>query len=216
MARKTKQQYNRKKLILTLLGIFLVCLTAIAEINIFYYGFSFKPQKSDVIIVLGCAVYGDEPSLSLEARLKKAYELYKEGFAKKIIVSGGRGFGEYTTEASVMKKYLVKLGVPAKSIFMEGNSSNTKENLKLSKVIMKKHNFKTALIVSNYFHLYRASMLAHDLDISATFARAPMPKSAVVYIFSNPREILSLVKYYLLASFDRIIPSTFSVIVKIF
>jgi uncharacterized SAM-binding protein YcdF (DUF218 family) len=201
MAKGKGENYNRKKIVINLTIILFVCLSIIIEVNIVYWGFKHKPQKADVIVVLGCAVWGQEPSPALKERIDKASELYQKGYAERIIASGGRGYGEELSEAATIKKMLVKRGIPKKNIIEENNSTNTVENLKFSKQIMKKQNFDTAIIVTNYFHMYRASMITHDLSMTASFAKAPMPKSPAYIITSNIREVLSLVKYFTLQIF---------------
>ena len=53
-----------------------------------------RPSQStyDAIIVLGCRVQPDgTPSLALQARTRKAVELYNAGYADRIILTGGIG-----------------------------------------------------------------------------------------------------------------------------
>lgn len=201
MAKGKGENYNRKKIIINLTIILFVCLSIIIEVNIVYWGFKHKPQKADVIIVLGCSVWGQEPSPALKERIDKAFELYQKGYAEKIIASGGRGYDEEISEAAMIKKMLVKRGIPKKNIIEENDSTNTVENLKFSQQIMQKQKFDTAIIVTNYFHMYRASMITHDLNITASFGKAPMPQSPAYIITSNIREVLSIVKYFTLQIF---------------
>ena len=204
MAKNKGTNDNRKRIVINLAIVFFVCLAIIIEVNIFYWGFKHTPQKADAIIVLGCSVWGEEPSPTLKERIAKAYELYQQGYAKKIIASGGKGFGEEISEPAARKRRRGKRGVPQNNIIEETNSTNTVENLKFSKQIMKKEKFDNAIIVTNYFHMYRASMIAHDLKITASFSKAPMPKSLIYTITSNIREILSLLKYFTLQLFSEL------------
>lgn len=175
-----------------------ICLITIIEINIFHKGFNTKPQKADVIIILGCAVWKDVPSPALYERIYKAYELYKEGYAKKIIATGAQGEGENITEAKAIKKQLIRLGINASDIIEEDKSSNTVENIKFSKRIMQKNGLKKCIIVTNYFHIYRSSMISLDSKLDATFAKAKMPDSIPYLFSSNIKELLSVIKYYFL------------------
>lgn len=195
---------NQKELIAAMLVILFICLTAVIEINIFYKGFNSHPQKSDVIIVLGCAVWNDVPSPALYERIYKAFELYRDGYAQKIIATGAQGEGENLTEAAAIKKQLIRLGVKARDIIEEDKSTDTIENLRYAKRIMQKNNFRKSIVVTNYFHIYRSSMISSDLKIDATFAKARMPDSIPYLISSNIKEILSVIKYYFLSIMEHL------------
>src|ERR671929_220527 len=61
----------------------------------------------DAIIVLGAAQYNGRPSPVLRARLDHALALYRDGLAPLVIVTGGVGRGDTTSEAIVGRRYLV-------------------------------------------------------------------------------------------------------------
>lgn len=148
--------------------VILICV--ILEASVIYFGQTSKGEKSDCIVVLGCSVFGKEPSPFLKTRLNEGLRLYKEDYAKYIIVSGGQGPGEEISEAEAMKEYLVSKGVPEDKIIKEENSFNTRENLHNSKKVMDENKFKNAIIVSNRYHLKRASILAKYENIDASFS----------------------------------------------
>ena len=86
--------------------------------------------------------------------------LYKEGYVKKIIISGGSGSltKTYSTEALEIKKILVHAEVPATDILYEDRSRNTYENAKFTKELLKKHpELKKLLLVTSAFHIRRAA-----------------------------------------------------------
>ena len=128
-----------------------------------------KPVKSDVIIILGCRVNGTQASEFLARRVDVGANLYKQGFADNIIVSGGMGDKEDISEAECMKNILIKSGIDSNKIILEDESRNTSENIKFSSKIMKKLNYKNAIIVSNNFHLRRTKILTKKNNLKATF-----------------------------------------------
>lgn len=195
---------RKKQLLLAMVIILFICFVTIIEINIFYKGFNSHPQKAEVIIVLGCSVWRDVPSPALYERIYKTFELYRDGYAKKIIATGAKGEGENITEASAIRKQLIKLGVREEDIIEENKSTNTVENLKFAKKIMQKKGFKSSIIITNYFHIYRCSMISDDIKIKSSFAKANMPDSIPYLIFSNIKEVLSVIKYYILSASGRI------------
>jgi len=180
-----------KKFVKGISALFLLfmIITMIIEIEILIFAYTAKPVKSDAIIVLGCAVYGDNPSPFFQARLDEALRLYKNGYANYIIVSGGKGPGELISEARAGKDYLTGKGIPEDVILMENSSFSTYENLYFSKKIMHMESLKTAIIVSNKFHLKRASLIAKRVGIDASFSGVFVGRYLLNEIYGYIREI---------------------------
>ena len=179
-----------------LLGMLLTAL--LVEIPIIAYGQFSQPQKSEVMIVLGSRVIGREPGLMLTPRLNEALRLYRLGYAPLIIVSGGQGYDEVDSEATIMKEYLVREGVPTASILIEDQSLSTRENLINSQRIMARENLTQALIVSNRSHICRSLLWSWRLGLSASAAPAPMAPGWLPALRQYAREgagLLSLVVF---------------------
>lgn len=87
---------------------------------------------------------------------------------KKVIVSGGAVVGT-TSEAQIMKNYLIEHGIEPNRILVENESRDTVENLKFTKKIMEREGFKSCVIVSNSFHMRRIKMIAQSVGIMATY-----------------------------------------------
>jgi len=118
----------------------------------------------DCIFVLGCGVRPDgTPSGMLEDRLKRATELYRAGFARKIIMSGDHGTKGYD-EVNTMRSYALNCGIPAEDIFMDHAGFSTYESIYRAKEIFC---VKSMLIVTQEYHLYRALYIAKRLGIDA-------------------------------------------------
>ncbi|MBV7272999.1 YdcF family protein [Clostridiaceae bacterium UIB06] len=165
--------------------------------SVIYFGQNVRPQKSDCIIVLGCKVYGTTPSPFLTSRLEHAIELYEQGYGNYIIVSGGQGAGESISEAESMKRYLVSKGIKTNHIIAEDKSMTTMENLSNSKKLMERNNFKTALIVSNKYHLKRASLIALYCKINASYSGVFVKEYKSHEVAGYLREVPALIKFYL-------------------
>lgn len=116
----------------------------------------------DAVIVLGAAVHGKTPSLTLKKRLDKTVEYHKQNPNVIIVVSGGKGAQEDITEAEAMKNYLVSNGVPENKIIEEGNSTSTTENFKFSKEILDGHfnGDYTVCFITNEYHIFRSLLCA--------------------------------------------------------
>ena len=71
------------------------------------------------IVVLGAAQYVGRPSPVLRARLDHAIALWRRGLAPIMIVTGGTGRGDTTSEAAVSQRYVAQRGVPVQAVLLE-------------------------------------------------------------------------------------------------
>lgn len=123
-----------------------------------------KLEDVDCIIVLGCYVNEDgTPGKILTDRLETAVELYKNGVAPKIIMSGDHSSDEYNEVAS-MKRYAVEAGVPSEDVFMDHAGFSTYETMYRAKEVF---SAKKAVIVTQEYHLYRSVYIAEKLGMKA-------------------------------------------------
>lgn len=129
-------------------------------------------EECDVVIVLGAAVHGDEPSLTLTKRLDKAIDCLNANENAVCIVSGGMGNEENISEAQAMENYLISGGIDKSRILKEDKATTTRENFKYSKEIADEH-FKyydkdyKAVFVTSEFHIARAQELAKKEGVEA-------------------------------------------------
>ncbi|SDE89730.1 Uncharacterized SAM-binding protein YcdF, DUF218 family [Fontibacillus panacisegetis] len=150
---------------------------------------------ADAGILLGAAMWGDQPSPGLEERLQLSLKDYRDGKFQVFILTGGLDRPEYRyTEAEGMAIYLEAHGVPRDKILLENKATSTYENLKFSKKIMEEHGLKTALIMTHTYHGNRAleisQMLGYSdpkLSLTETKVLKPTQKTA--------REILAYTKW---------------------
>lgn len=124
-----------------------------------FSGFRQTPlEEVEYLIVLGAHVRDGRPSNVLVKRLDAAYAYAAEHEEVTIIVSGGQGGNETTTEASAMAAYLEEKGISRERIILEEKSTNTSENLSFSKEYVE--DGSRVAVVSNNFHIFRAVNLA--------------------------------------------------------
>ncbi len=128
-----------------------------------------KEAQRDYLIVLGAAVNGNDPSLTLIRRLQGALD-YLETYPESVaIVSGGMGPGENITEAQAMFDWLCRQGVDSSRIIMEPQATSTEENLRYSFDIIRARGDEPqghVAIVSSAYHLYRAKTMAQHLGVT--------------------------------------------------
>jgi uncharacterized SAM-binding protein YcdF (DUF218 family) len=157
-------------------------------------GMNAVPPKQATVVVLGSKVSGRVPSADLRVRIEAAGAYLKANPQAKCIVSGGQGAGELETEASVMKTYLIKLGIESSRIITEDASTTTKENLANSLAIIDKAGMSRELaIVTDEYHEFRAGRIAKNLGAVPCAVCAQTPW----YIFSAcyARELLALTNF---------------------
>lgn len=161
--------------------------------------------EPSLMIILGCQVKPWGPSILLQDRLNKALDYLEDHPDTVVVVSGGQGADEPTTEAAAMRDYLVERGFPAEQILLEGHSFNTLQNLRFSMDLLEAEGYDVTgevAVVSNAFHLTRVRLLWKRLcgsNEGLTTLAAPSshtPSRLKMYV----REPLALAKSYL---FDR-------------
>ena len=118
-----------------------------------------QAQPADAIVVLGAAQYDGRPSPVLKARLDHAIGLWNRRIAGVLIVTGGTGSGDTTSEAAVGRTYARKHGVPDSAILLESEGRETRESMLAVSRMMEQRGQKTAILVSDPFHMLRLSVL---------------------------------------------------------
>lgn len=129
---------------------------------------NYKPREleADYIVVLGSGLMGDKITPLLKGRLDVALEAYNFNKSAKIITSGGKGPDEEISEGQAMASYLMEQGVEKNNIVIEDKSRSTRQNILYSRRLMKGRSPKI-IIASNSYHIFRALLIANDLNISA-------------------------------------------------
>lgn len=148
------------------LGIFAVYYVY-TFISIYYYSMIDETKKCDAAIVLGTAVWKDQPSPVFEERIKHGIWLYKNNYVKKLVFTGGIGKGKQYAESAVGKAYALAHGVPDSVIFTEDQSTLTQENLLYATPIIQQQHFSSVLIVSDPIHMKRAMRMTQDYPLNA-------------------------------------------------
>lgn len=155
-----------------------------------------EPPEGSTVLVLGCTIYGSEPSPVLVSRLDVAYSYLETHPEADCILSGGQGKHEDITEGEAMKNYLAARGIEAGRLFVEGESHSTDDNMRLSRDIIQSQGLNsTVVIVSDGFHMYRSGLLAEKYGLEYSL----LPSKTPWYMFTPNfiREILALTKYFI-------------------
>ena len=124
-----------------------------------------KADHFDVIVVLGTPVDADgEPSLAMRQRMDRGIELFRQGKADHLLLTGGLGT---PTEAAAMRDLALDAGILEEHIILEPTATSTFENAVRSSRLMSEFGYSSALIVSDKLHLPRAVLVFRCLGVRA-------------------------------------------------
>ncbi|MEM5780627.1 MAG: YdcF family protein, partial [Lawsonibacter sp.] len=144
-----------------ILGLFLAGILAFSALLgvVLSGGHDQVSGQPQIMVILGCQVKPWGPSVLLQDRLDRALEYLEDYPDLIVVVSGGQGPDEPTTEAQAMYEYLAANGVEEERIWKEEDSHNTWQNLNETFALLKDKGYGDQmgqiLVVSNDFHLTR-------------------------------------------------------------
>lgn len=119
------------------------------------------PPPDATVIVLGCHVRGERPTVMLRDRIAAAAAYLEAHPGAHAILSGGQGPGEAISEAEAMRRELLKAGIAPERLILEDASRTTRENLALSTALLREHRLpERVVIATDGFHQYRAHFFA--------------------------------------------------------
>ena len=179
---------------MALAGLFLPrILTTMYAVNLVYQKES-APYE-EIAIVFGAGLRRDgTPTPILRDRVETAASLYLSGKVEKLLLSGD-GQMEGYNEPEAMRQFALSLGVPNEAIFLDFAGSRTYDTCYRAKAVF---GVKSALLVTQKFHLPRALFLCNALGLNALGVEANIHRfwrgSTLVW---NVREQLATVGAFL-------------------
>ncbi len=146
---------------------------------------------AEAAIVPGALVEPDgQMSQMLADRVRQAAALWHAGKVDRILVSGDHHAWTYD-EPDTMRKALVRQGVPGRVIFEDHAGFDTWATMERARDVF---GIRTAVVVTQGFHMPRALFLAQEAGIEATGLTADLHPYGVQGLLSEAREVLSRVK----------------------
>ncbi|GAC1650936.1 MAG: YdcF family protein [Gemmatimonadaceae bacterium] len=154
-------------------AVALVSIWAISAAAVLAWGWRDDARPSAAIVVLGAAQYVGRPSPVLRARLDHAIDLYQRQLAPTLVLTGGMGEGDTTSEAAVGRRYAMRRGIPDDAIVLENHGRTTSESMRAVATLMHAQSSHGVILVSDPFHMLRLSILArrYGLDPSTSPTR---------------------------------------------
>lgn len=123
---------------------------------------------ADAVVVLGAAQYDGRPSGALAARLDHAFELWEDGAAPAIVLTGAKQEGDRFTEAYAGFQHLRDRGVPEDDLVIVSDGTDTWESLAASARWLRGTGAEQVVLVSDPSHSARLLGIAAELDLDAT------------------------------------------------
>ena len=136
-----------------------------------------RARKADAIVVLGAAQYAGRPSPVLRARLDHGIALWRRGIAPRLVLTGGIGDRDTTSEAAVGRRYAMRKGVPDSAILVETKGRTTSASLRSVARMLKAQDQRRVVLVSDPFHMLRLQVTASRFGLRPY--TSPTPSSRI-------------------------------------
>ena len=179
MNETTANQHPQLRWWLRLLILPVVTVTsflAVTAIKIVHTASLEEIRPADAIVVFGAAEYSGRPSPVLRARLDHALNVFHRGVAPVVITTGGAAADPTFSEGGVGRDYLMRHGVPERSLIAETQGHDTSESAERVGVIMRANGLHSCIAVSDAYHVFRIRKLLEHEGIAPVYV-APRPDS---------------------------------------
>jgi uncharacterized SAM-binding protein YcdF (DUF218 family) len=154
--------------VVALLGYLVVTFAQVAHAAVYD-----EARPAEAIVVLGAAQYDGRPSPVFQARLDHAADLYQEGLAPVVVVTGGGQPGDRYSEARAAAEYLYRRGVPDAAQRREVQGRSSWESLAAAARFLRQEGIDRVLLVSDRWHSYRIETIAEEEGLVAYTSPTP-------------------------------------------
>lgn len=121
--------------------------------------------STDAIVVLGAAQYDGTPSPVLQGRLDHALELYDDGVAPRVVLTGSKQPRDRFTEAYAGFTYLLARGVPERAMEVVTDGDSTYQSLAATARVLESKGIEEVTLVSDGYHNRRMIGIASELGL---------------------------------------------------
>lgn len=193
---KIKELWSQKR---GRVGVSIVC--ALLMLGLVYFGTLFgmvanysktDTAQSQVVVVLGCKVVGEEPGVFLRQRINTAYNYLQDNPEAVAVLSGGQGSDENISEGQCMYNTLVDMGISPERLYVENQSTSTQENFMFARQLLDEQGIdaREITVVTHDFHQFRASLYAKNYGFVTHSMPTKTPLSG--YITFVTREVFAI------------------------
>lgn len=186
--------FGRVALFSALLG----AIWVLAACGVDLYGRSRQPHgKWDAIVVAGATVWrGGRPSKALTRRTLAGVELFRRGYAPRLVLTGGVG-AHGPAEAVVAARIAREHGVPEAALVVEDGSRNTEENARFTR---DRIGPGRVLVVTDAYHVLRSELIYRRYFADAALVGLPIGKTPAL-ASGALREVPALLGHWITAPF---------------
>ena len=194
----------RLKNLFVLFALVAAVYVAYVAASIYSFGNVDEMRKADAAIVLGAGVQKNQPNPVFAERIQHAIRLYKSGYVRKLIFTGGRGAGNTYSDSFIAREYAIRHAIPSRDILIEEQSSTTRENLQYAAQVAASNDLSTFLVVSDPLHMKRAMRIAADDGLKAW--SSPTPSTRYRTVRARAAFLVREVCFYIADSVYRLLP----------
>lgn len=162
--------------LLLLAAVAILAFLVVTALRVVHTASLQEAHSADAIVVFGAAEYSGHPSPVLRARLDHALDLFHRGLAPVVITTGGAAGDPTFSEGGVGRDYLMRHGVPERSLIAETQGHDTSESALRVGVIMHANGLRSCVAVSDGYHVFRIRKLLEHEGIGPVYV-APRPDS---------------------------------------
>lgn len=131
------------------------------------------------VVVLGKRLHNSVPDYDYRLRLQRAVALYRAQNTRTFYLLGGRTGDAEISESFAGEQFLKAEGIPSSQVWLEQTSRNTLENIRQ---LRNHHDIPSQkiVLVSNRYHLARASTMARPFGYRTELCAAEQDKATTV------------------------------------
>ncbi len=167
-------------------------MAALPLVLMITFGATDYARPADCAVVLGARVYADGTmSLALADRVDEAVRLYHQGKVRRIVMSGAVDPETGISEAMAMRARAAAAAVPDDAILVDELGATTADTAHNVSAMMIDHRYRSALLVSHYYHLLRTKMLFARYGQSTYTVPAHMSRHLAKEPWFLTREVLA-------------------------
>lgn len=185
-----------RRVALAVVGVFLVVAAMHTHVVLAASPHTFAASEvplADCIVVPGARIHADGQPFSLLAdRLAQALDVWRAGKAPRIVLSGRGGGGLAVDEVASMRRWLQERGVPAGVLIDDPLGLRTLDTMRRCRDTF---GMKSAIVVTNPFHVARCVFLARSVGLDACGVEAPYlwSYSTATMVKNQGREVIARV-----------------------
>jgi len=156
-----------------------------------------RKSSKNIAVVLGAAVWSDnQPSPSLSYRVDRAIELQNDGYAGRILLTGGNAPGE-RSEAQVAFEYAKQKGIDTSKVQYESlTTSTTEQILYIKRNLVNDKRIDDIIIVSDEYHLIRVLEISKFYNINIKVAGSKLRLNFEQKLHWQIRESIALIVFW--------------------